>query len=150
MRNKLVVPTVCGTNPGPTSTLMFQAYVDTNFRGRSLVLALNSNQTNFLTLIAENVYHEEQVEGHLRSDPQLSRHDSGQTTKWNSLGRTFAVLSVFSHLSISGSLRGGKAFRNNPNILQNVLLITMNVWLGVVVSGTDNPPRAGLIIRRLA
>ena len=95
---------------------------------------------HFLTFIAENVYHEEKVECHLRSAPQLSRHDSGRTTKWNSLGRTFVVLSVFNHLSVSGSLRGRKAFRNNPDILQNVLLITMNVWLGVVVSGTNNPP----------
>jgi len=39
----LVVPAVCGTNPGPTSTLTFQLHAETILGGKSSYLALTSS-----------------------------------------------------------------------------------------------------------
>ena len=48
----LVVPTVCGTNPGPTSTLTFQVYAETVFGGKSSYITLIS----CLIFATENVF----------------------------------------------------------------------------------------------
>ena len=52
----LIVPTVCGTNPGPTSTLAFQVFAETIFGGRSSLILLTPYQTIFLMFTAENVF----------------------------------------------------------------------------------------------
>jgi len=52
----LIVPTVCGTNPGPTSTLTFQVFAETIFGGRSSLILLTSYQTIFLMFTAENIF----------------------------------------------------------------------------------------------
>jgi glucoamylase len=43
----LAVPTVCGTNPGPMSTLTFEVHAETIFGGGSLFLSLDSYQSMY-------------------------------------------------------------------------------------------------------
>jgi len=53
VREGLVVPTICGTNPVPNSTLRFRVYAETNFQGGSSFLPRSTHTRRFA---AENVF----------------------------------------------------------------------------------------------